>query len=239
MLTYKKIAFAGLLFLANTKLAQAQEINNYEDFKLYCSDAAYQYNVASPNCDRNKPYYQNKIQEELNRQQNINSEENKVERRKTKKNNVSGYAGLSLGAFFPDDEDAATGFGDSLFVGGRWNRYLATDIEVIYFSGGDDSFYFIDPDYFAWALTINPRLIIPFNNSYNSASIFVSPGLGVSIVDDGYDTETDLAWQIKAGFTIPIKEKFNIILQGRYISQFEEDSNSAISAEIGFSVNFE
>ena len=48
IITPNKIAFASLLVVANAALAQAQEINSYEDFQLYCSDAAYQYDVASP-----------------------------------------------------------------------------------------------------------------------------------------------------------------------------------------------
>jgi hypothetical protein len=245
ILTSKKIGVATLLVMINATVVQAQEINSYEDFKLYCSDAAYQYNVASPYCDDSKPYYQEQIQEELNRQQNVNTKETEVERReaKRKQNEVSGYAGGALGIFFPDKDDTDTGFGESLFVGGRWNKYLATDIETIYFSGGGELF---SPDYFAWALTINPRLIIPFNNNYNSASIYISPGLGVSVVgaydddrEEYEELETDLAWQIKAGFTIPIQERFNLFLQGRYVSQIGEDANNAFGTQIGFSVNFQ
>lgn len=234
IITSNRIAFASLLVVANAALAQAQEINSYEDYQLYCSDAAYQYDVASPYCDDYKPYYQERIQEEI-QPQNTNPDVNKIERRSIRRNDVYGYAGLTLGAFYPDNEDAETGGGSVLFVGGRWNRYFATDLEIIRFVGAEELF---DPDYYVWAFTINPRLIIPFNNNYNSATIFVSPGVGVSIVTDFYDSETSLAWQVKGGFTIPIGNKFNIILQGRYISQFEEEAEGAVSTELGFSVNF-
>ena len=261
ILTPNKIALTSLLILANAGLAQAQEINSYEDFKLYCSDAAYQYDVASPYCDDYKPYYQNQIQEELNRQQNVNPEDSHIERRNTRKrnkrrNNVSGYAGVSLGAFFPEedgldtgfDEDILeTGFGGSVFIGGRWNKYFATDLEFIYLGGGT---VVDDIDYSVWGLAINPRFIIPFTDKSNSASFYISPGLGISsaevdieINDDGlenvsYEDETRLTWQIKAGFTIPIQERYNIFLQGRYASQFEEDTVSFFGTELGFSVNF-
>ena len=232
-----KIALTCLLFVSGAKLANAREINSYEDFKLYCSDTAYQYDVASPYCDDYRPYYKDRIEQEPDRLHNIDAEDSRIKRRDTDRNDVSGYAGFSLGVFFPENEDADTGFGESLFVGGRWNRYFATDIEITNFIGGGELF---DPDYYAWALTINPRLIIPFNDNYNSATIYISPGIGVSLVSDLEDTTTtDLAWQIKGGFTIPIKDKFNIFLQGRYISQFSEEDNSAFSTEIGFSVNFQ
>jgi Outer membrane protein beta-barrel domain len=230
------LALCGFLLLSNSQVSQAQEINNYEDFKLYCSDAAYQYDVASPDCNEVKPYFQEQIQEDLNQQPNNNIQQPEIERRKVQENDVSGYAGIALGAFFPDEENLDTGFGESIFVGGRWNKYLATDIEAIYFSGGGE---LLDPDYFAWALTINPRLIIPFNNDYNSASIYISPGLGVSIVGNYDDATTTLAWQIKGGFTIPIEDQFNIFLQGRYASQFKEDTIGVFGTQIGFSVNFQ
>lgn len=188
ILTLNKIAFAGLLVVANAALAQAQEINSYEDFQLYCSEAAYQYDVASPYCDDYKPYYREQIQEEI-QPQNTKPDVNKIERRSTERNDVSGYAGLTLGAFYPDNESVETGGGEVLFVGGRWNRYLATDLELIAFTGGGELF---DPDYSVLALAINPRLIIPFNNSYNSATIFISPGIGVSIVDYSNEAKTEL-----------------------------------------------
>jgi hypothetical protein len=239
IITPSKIAFASLLVVANAALAQAQEINSYEDFKLYCSDAAYQYDVASPDCDDYKPYYQERIQEEI-QPQNTNPDLNKIERRSIKRNEVSGYAGLTLGAFFPDIDGADTGFGGSVFIGGRWNKYLATDLEFTYLGGGTD----IDSvDYSAWGLAINPRFIIPFTEDNNSASFYISPGLGISsaeaeVYNINIEDETRLTWQIKIGFTIPIQERYNVFLQGRYVNQFEEDTVDFFGTEIGFSVNF-
>ena len=129
----KQFGLASLLVVANTGLAQAQEINSYEDFKLYCSDGAYQYDVASPYCDDYKQYYQDRIQEKLNRQPSINTESEKVERRSTNSTKITGYAGVSLGAFFPNEDDIDTGFdedilntgfGGSVFIGAKWNKYL-------------------------------------------------------------------------------------------------------------------
>lgn len=238
-ITLNRIAFASLLVVANAALAQAQEINSYEDFRLYCSDAAYQYDVASPDCDDYKPYYQERIQEEI-QPQNTNPDVNKIKRRSTRRNDVSGYVGGSLGAFFPDMDGFNTGIGSSTFIGARWNQYLATDLEFIYLSGGTE----LDGlNYSAYGLAINPRFIIPFTKASNSASIFVSPGLGLSLAE--YNTyyidiedEIRLTWQIKAGFTIPVGNKYNILLQGRYVDQFEKGTISIFSTELGFSVNF-
>lgn len=106
---------------------------------------------------------------------------------------------------------------------------------------------FDDIDYSAWGLTINPRFIFPFTENSNSASFYISPGLGISSAEVDVDTddieytyedETRLTWQIKAGFTIPVKDRYNVFLQGRYVDRFEEDTISFFSTELGFSVNF-
>ena len=167
---------------------------------------------------------------------------NKIERRNTKRNDVSGYAGVSIGAFFPDEnffDILDNGFGGSIFIGGRWNKYLATDLEFVYLTGGT---MFDDVDYSVWGLAINPRFIIPFTENTNSASFYISPGLGISSAEVDnifYEDKTRLTWQVKVGFTIPIQEKYNIFLQGRYASPFEEEETIGFfGTELGFSVNF-
>lgn len=123
------LALCGFLLLSNSQVSQAQEINNYEDFKLYCSDAAYQYDVASPYCNEVRPYFQEQIQEDLNQQPKNNIQKYEFESTKEKQNNIYSYAGIALGAFFPDEELFKTEFGGSIFIGVKWNRYVATDVD--------------------------------------------------------------------------------------------------------------
>ncbi len=85
-------------------LAQAKNIESYEDYQQYCSPAAYQYGIQNPDCDRYKGIYENQLQEEL--------EQRQIKRRNTKKeesdanqaNRIKGYVGGSLGAFFPTED---------------------------------------------------------------------------------------------------------------------------------------
>lgn len=206
ILTSNRIAFASLLVVANAALAQAQEINSYEDFQLYCSDAAYQYDVASPYCDDYKPYYQERIQEEI-QPQNVNPDVNKIKRRSTRRNDVSGYVGGSLGAFFPIDDieglgtlidfvlgtddfknnpdtDLETGFGGSLFAGAKFNTNFATDLEFTLFSGETE---IDDTSYAQWGIFLNPRLIFPLSKKDSGIAIYLSPGIGISKGKVSYD----------------------------------------------------
>lgn len=252
----KSITLASVLIVGSSGLAKAQEINSYEDFKLYCSDAAYQYNVQSSYCDEYRPYYQQQLQEELY-QQNIQYQDAEINRRNTNQTDIEGYAGITLGAFFPDqnlsdeqenflvnligtDDILNTGFGGSIFIGAKWNKYVGTDLEFIYLGGSTE---FDDVDYSVWGLAINPRFFIPFTRDANSISLFISPGLGISTAEldrenINFEDETRLTWQIKAGLSFPIQEQYNAFLQVRYASQFEEDTINFFGTEIGFSINF-
>jgi len=236
----RNVTLITLFTLGIPNLALAKEIENYEDYKLYCSDAAYQYDVASPNCDILQPLYKEQIQQDLNQQ----SEKKSIFRRNTRPNNIEGYAGISLGAFFPDDEIGNTGFGGSVFAGAKWNQYIGTDLEFIYLFGGTE---FDSLDYSVLGVSLNPRFFIPLSNNDlgDTATIFISPGLGFSTlevnVDDlgiSFEDETRLTWQIKAGLSVPFQKKFKGFFQVRYADQFEENTTSFFGTEVGVSVDF-
>ena len=156
--------------------------------------------------DDYKPYYQNEIKEEL-QPHNTNPDVNKIERRSTKRNDVSGYAGGSLGAFFPindieglgtlvdyvlgtnnfednPDTELKTGFGGSLFAGVKFSDNFATDLEFTLFSGETE---INDTSYSQWGIYINPRVILPLSKTKNSIAFFLSPGIGISKGKVSYD----------------------------------------------------
>ena len=65
------LPLAGLTFaLINcaTLTANAQQINNFEDYKLWCSKEAHAYNIQSSECPQYRPVYEEQLlQEEKNR----------------------------------------------------------------------------------------------------------------------------------------------------------------------------
>jgi hypothetical protein len=63
------LIFSGLLIMPN--MAQAKDIENYEDYRLYCGAAAYQYGVQSSDCDKFKSTYG-----EIERQERYNQSTN-------------------------------------------------------------------------------------------------------------------------------------------------------------------
>ncbi len=54
------VAILGLLTMP--KMVQAKDIESYEDYRNYCSPAAYQYGIQSPNCDRFQNIYEHRFQ---------------------------------------------------------------------------------------------------------------------------------------------------------------------------------
>ena len=59
-----------LLMLASSK-SYAKDINSYEDYRLYCNESAYQYGVASPECDSNESKYSTRLEAESFNNNNV------------------------------------------------------------------------------------------------------------------------------------------------------------------------
>ena len=218
-------------------LAQAKDIESYQDYRDYCSPAAYQYGIQSSDCDRYRSIYENRLQQETKQQQirrrDAKIEERTRERKSSKK--TTGYIGATIGAFFPDADVLDTGFGVSLFGGAKFNKYFATDLEIDLLGGGTEVSGIA---YGIFAAFINPRFIFPFDEKEDSAYAYLSPGIGISAlgVGDGDVTvndDTRLTWQAKAGIAVPVSKKLDILGQVRYASQFEEDTVDFFGTEIG------
>jgi hypothetical protein len=219
------IAISTLLIISG--IAQAENIENYEDYKLYCGDAAYQYNVQSPDCEKFKSSFEEKYQQEESQIRKKDSPENTSTQEKSSDEEIKGYLGVSTGLFFPDEEFFNTGLGVSLYSGAKFNKYFATDIEIGLLGGGTEASEF---DYEVFAAFINPRFIFPFTDKENSASVYFSPGIGLSSLgvtfndDDDEITLTDetrFTWQVKAGVSLPVSKRFSTFGQIRYASQTE------------------
>ena len=180
-----------------------------------------------------------------------------------KSDGLGGYAGATLGIFFPDldedsdiflgnDTDINDGFGGSLFGGVKFNRYVATDLEFVAFAGDIDSDLDVDDEnYTVTSVFLNPRFILPLNDKDNSWDLFLSPGIGfstlISRVEDevgDFDSTTTIeddtrfAWQVKGGTSVPISSKFSILGQLRYASQTGDDAIDYFGTEVGVEFDF-
>lgn len=226
-------------------VAQAKDIENYEDYQLYCSPQAYQYNVQSPDCDKFRNIFKDR-ERELNRQQLPSENATEKQNNRRHKTGISGYTGATLGLFFPDREGLNNGLGGSIYGGVKFNKNFATDIELGILGGDTDS---NNVNYGVWGLFINPRFILPLENKLNSASLFLSPGIGISQASESLElSNSDITiiladkarftWQIKGGVSFPISRKFDLLGQLRYASQTEDDTVDFFGTEIGFNFKF-
>ena len=250
------IAVSGLI--ATSQTAHSQEIDSYEDYRLYCSPAAYQYNVQSPDCDRHKNLYENRLQQELEESQ-IRERTAKEQSDANQNNRIKGYVGGSLGAFFPTEDveliNLDTGFGGSLFAGAKFNKNFATDIEFMLATGGTE---LDEVSYSQWGIFLNSKFILPLSNKAKSVAFFLSPGVGISKGKVSYDLtdadaaalgseeglrisiEDDLsfAWQAKLGLSVPFSNRYSGFTQVRYVNPTGENTIDLFSTELGLSVEF-
>ena len=177
------------LFSATTASAQIKEIRTLKDYVENCilEDES----EIPEECERLKEAIEEKKAEE------------EEQEREEKTGGIGGYAGVTLGASFPDiDEDRpvfqgdnvdiSTGFSSSLFAGIKFNSYLATDLELGGFAGEIDSDLNEDQNYFVSGIFLNPRFTLPFNKSKkNSLALFISPGIGVTQLSASVEDEID------------------------------------------------
>ena len=70
--TFTIFGVVNIVLLLSQSISNSQEVNNYDDYKLYCSPGAYQYKVQSPECDVNQSKYSHRLEDELLPKKNIN-----------------------------------------------------------------------------------------------------------------------------------------------------------------------
>lgn len=213
------------LLLCMPSQVKANQINSYEDYKLYCSPHVYLYGAQSPYCNQYDEIYKNRLQEELNQQQNRRRDTQQENNSAKQADQIRGYVGGSLGAFFPtesvelikggtideeeiiDEEETILGVPISeireidLNTGFGGSLFVGAKLDKNI--GTDLEFVllgggteFDDLGYSQWGLFINPRFILPLTNQENSIFFFVSPGLGLSKGKLNYDIPDEVAEEL-------------------------------------------
>lgn len=241
-------------------VAQAQEIRTLEDYLEECIPESDD-DELNPECERLQEQSQNSDEDED--ESDSKDKLRSPSESESEKSGLGGYAGATLGVFFSDIDESRgffTGddtevddaaFGSSVFAGIRFNRYLATDIELSGFIGDVDSDLDEDENYTLGAFFLNPRFILPLGQKRNSLSFFLSPGVGVSQLTSTVEDEVDdfdrttlieddarFTWQVKGGVTVPVSSKFSILGQVRYASQTGDDAIDYLGTEVGVNFDF-
>ncbi|GAB4539318.1 MAG: hypothetical protein Tsb0014_29650 [Pleurocapsa sp.] len=277
-LTFKNTFIASFftaITLSSFSVAQAEEVttlSDYRDDNLTESQwVLSQENSQEPNLPNSiENAQQSSESEEIedtdlespDRERKREIDQEDQEDQEEKSGGISGYAGATFGIFFIDvdesrpfftgnDTDVNTGFGGSLFSGIRFNRYLATDIEISAIGGDIDSDLDEDESYTMWSLFLNPRFTLPLTSKKNSVSLYLSPGIGVSQFSSSVEDEiadldrtttieddTRFVWQIKGGVSVPVSKKFSVLAQLKYISQTGDNAIDYWGPELGINFDF-
>ncbi|MBE9047802.1 outer membrane beta-barrel protein [Pleurocapsales cyanobacterium LEGE 10410] len=201
----KTTVLAGLLALALPYGARAESVNveKYNKYQVSCSEAGA--------CNDFKVTF-----EESDRI----AQTRRTRTRRTRSSNrlfEDYYVGGSAGLLFGDDLNL--GFQGSIFGGTWYNEYIGGDLEFTFGFAGLDNID--DESATILGFFLNPRFQYQFDNSQITA--FVSPGIGLGYADALDDSDTDFAFQIKAGASYPVRENLDAFIQGRFqtTSQFD------------------
>ena len=218
-----------------TPLVQAREIKTQEDYRLYCGQTAYQYNVQSPDCPQLREIFEGQ-EKQQDEQLEFFSEPKRrnTKQKKESKQQTSGYIGITiLGIYFPTDDFLGTGVGGSLFGGVKFNQFIGLDLELGGFWGisDDDDVYLVGYSF------LNPRFFIPLSSESKDLTFYISPGIGFSqLIEEDFTDDVRLTWQIKGGVTFPIYKRLGGYGEVRYADQFSDEGSGAFGTEFGITL---
>ncbi|MGF1541027.1 MAG: porin family protein [Pleurocapsa sp.] len=232
----KSIVLASVLALFMPLAAQAQNVENYEDYRVSCNSGA--------ECSDFDVNYQEQLSDDNISQTQRTRTRTRTRTRVFQRNNDY-YLGGNLGLFFPGS-DANTGFGGSILGGRNFSDYWSAELEFLFYGGGTDV---DDLGYNFLGILANVMGKYSFNQSRtDSLYAFGGVGLGfgrVAATDDaaddfdaqGFDTsKTGFAFQLKGGVGYPINEKTDVLGQFRYIDISGDDIVNTIDGD-GFSLD--
>ena len=229
------VLLAGMPFAVN-----AQEVENYDDYKVGCESSA--------DCnDFNVDYEQTETNDELS--QRTRTRRTRSRRSSFKKIYVTPTLGISILG-----DGADVGFGGSVSGGYRISEKLAAELEIFdYFGGVEDT---DDLGYSYLGLAANGVFRFPFGGDSDSIYGFASPGIGYGrlgltgddaddLDDAGFDTSASgFLLQFKAGIGYPVSDSISLIGQAKYSNIFLSDFNGvdddedAITFDLGASFSF-
>lgn len=263
-----KIAILSALLVAIPVGVRAQDVEDYQNYRVSCDSNAECNNF------------------EVNFEESNSDEVAQIRRTRTRRTRSSGidkkyYAGGTLGIFFPSEVDdfqigiqsggvtdlqtvdPGTGFGGSIYGGYQFSERIGGDVEAFVFGGDSDP---LDSSYTSYGFFVNPRFTYTIDpNNSQSLYVYASPGIGIAGVDFGDEISdasgvedasgTGFALQGKVGVGYPVSDTIDIIGQARYFNAFnvievtefgaagevtetEDKGFDAFSIEAGVNVKF-
>ena len=228
-----KTVILSALLVSVPVTVRAQDVDNYENYKVACDSGA--------ECNSFEVNYQDEDKVAQSRRTRT-----RIRRTRSTSDDTKYYAGATIGVFLPSDiddfdinvasgntsilqtVDPGTGFGGSFYGGYKFTDSISVDIEGLAFTGNADP---LDSSYTSFGFFLNPRFTYTFNpDNDKSLYAFASPGLGLAVLDFGDEISdaqgvndgsgTGFALQGKIGIGYPVSDKIDIIGQGRYFHAF-------------------
>ena len=208
----KTMLLATVLSLSLPFAAQGESVETCEEYQSVCKSIS--------EWDSLNINYENTDTEAVSQQIDNNTVAQRTRRRRPISQFArSYYVGVGGAVYFPDGADAL--FGGNVLGGIRFSPYVSADAEFLFGFG----------DFTLIGFLVGPKFEIGITES-SDASVFISPGLGISILDFDGGSDTDFSFQIKTGVFVPAGNNQKVFAQGRYINA---DGADIFSVEGGVS----
>ena len=204
----------------------------YQDYQYACGHLNSTSNLAKHNCDRlSLPFV---FYTPANSRFIFKSKSDRLQYREFRSNDtgIADYLVSTIfGVYFPTLETVSVNSGGSFFGGIEINQALRLDAEIVGIFEGNT----VEKAYFDLSSFLSLRLTLPLSQSKQIPVFYISPGIGLSELDDNNsdDQDTHLTWQLETGIAAPIYRSWGGYGGVKYVNQLSEDGQAIFAAECG------
>ena len=226
------------IFINSYAKANADEILDSKNYRYFCGYSGFKSNFVNSSCG-----YTFKILEpKLDQKRSPFIFQSKISGMKYQESadhdtGIADYlVSTILGVYFPTLENLTVSSGGSFFGGIKLKENIRLDAEIVGIFEGNS----LEKAYFDLATFLSLRFSVPLSHKKGYPLLYVSPGLGISELDERYtnrdDEDTHPTWQIEGGVAIPIYNNLGGYGGLKYVHQLNQAGDNFLGTEWGITL---
>lgn len=224
-----------ILLINNISQAQADEPQKLENYQYDCGKSDFRHNLAISNCQGIFKLLEAKTannSSEFIFQSKINNL--KYQESASNDTGIADYlVPTILSVYFPSLETLEADSGGGFFGGIKLQENIRLDAEIVGIFDGNS----LEKAYFDLSTFLSLRFSLPLAAKKGYPLLYLSPGVGISELDEGYtnqdDEDTYPTWQLEGGIALPIYNNLGGYGGMKYVNQLSEEGENFLGAECG------